>query len=378
MIQFSIKKRSQKSRARLGVLKTPHGEVETPALVTVATQAAVKALSSEDAYKAKSQIAISNTFHLHLRPGEDVVKKHGGLHKFASWDRPLMTDSGGFQVFSLGFGKDFGMSKILKKQAESDVKKGQQPRLLSINDDGVRFTSYLDGKEVFLGPKESIRIQEKLGADIILAFDECPPPNATKEYVRHSVARTHEWAKVCLKAKKSKQALYGIVQGGSFEDLRKQSAEFIGGLPFDGFGIGGEMGVDKKWMFKMLRMTTDILPEKKPRHLLGNGYLEDVVEIAKSGVDTFDCVVPTHHARHGTAFTSAGRLDLNRSVFLKDTKKLDPKCKCEVCGTYSRGYISHLLKAREISALRHLTLHNLYFFNTFLEKVRKDIQTGKI
>lgn len=378
MLKFSIRKRSPKSRARLGILKTSHGEVQTPALVTVATQAGVKALSSEDSFAAKSQIAICNTFHLHLRPGEDTVKKHGGLHKFMSWPRPLMTDSGGFQVFSLGFGKDFGISKILKSRAADEVAKGQQPKLLKINRDGVLFTSYLDGKHVFLGPKESMRIQEKLGADIIFAFDECPPPNANKEYVRHSMERTHEWAKICLKAKRSKQALFGIVQGGSFEDLRKQSAHFISSLPFDGFGIGGEMGVDKKWMFKMLQMTTDILPEGKPRHLLGNGYLEDIVNIVRSGVDTFDCVVPTHHGRHGTAFTSAGSLDLNRATFLKDTKKLDPKCDCEVCETYSRGYLCHLVKSREISALRHLSFHNLYFFNTFLEKVRRDIQAGRI
>ena len=378
MLKFAILKRSKKSRARLGVLKTPHGEVETPALVTVATQAGVKALSSEEAFRAKSQIAICNTFHLHLRPGENIVKKQGGLHKFMGWPRPLMTDSGGFQVFSLGFGKDFGISKILKKQAASDVREGQQPKLLSINGDGVRFTSYLDGKQIFLGPKESMRIQKKLGADIIFAFDECPPPNATKEYVRHSVARTHEWAKICLAAKKSEQALFGIVQGGSFEDLRRQSAKFVGKLPFDGFGIGGELGVDKKWMFKMLKMTTDILPEGKPRHLLGNGYLEDMVNIAKAGVDTFDCVVPTHHARHGTAFTSAGRLDLNRAVFLKDTKKLDPKCDCEVCATYSRGYLAHLVRAKEIAALRHLSFHNLYYFNSFMERVRQGIRAGRI
>jgi queuine tRNA-ribosyltransferase/7-cyano-7-deazaguanine tRNA-ribosyltransferase len=378
MIKFSIKKKSKKSRARLGILKTPHGEVETPALVTVATQATVKALGTEDAYLAKTKIAIANTFHLHLRPGEDIVKKHGGLHKFASWDRPLMTDSGGFQVFSLGFGKDMGISKILKQNIEGNVVKGQQPKLLSIDDDGVRFTSYLDGREVFLGPKESIKIQEKLGADIIFAFDECPPPHADEEYMKHSVARTHEWAKVCLKTKKSKQALFGIVQGGRFENLRKESAEFIGGLPFDGFGIGGELGVDKKWMFKMLQMTTDILPEAKPRHLLGNGYLEDMAAIASSGIDTFDCVVPTHHARHGTAFTSEGKIDLNRAMFLKDTGKLDPKCKCEVCQTYSRGYLCHLFKARELAAMRHLSVHNLHFFNTFMEKVRRDIQMGKI
>ena len=378
MIKFSVLKRSKKSRARLGVLSTPHGDVETPSLVAVATQAGVKTLTSAEVSAAKCQIAISNTFHLHLRPGEDVVRKHGGLHKFMSWNRPLMTDSGGFQVFSLGFGKDFGMGKILKNKAEKNVSHGQQPRLLKISADGVTFTSYLDGKKIFLGPKESMRIQEKLGADIIFAFDECPPPNATREYVEKSLSRTHAWAKMSLEAKKSKQALFGIVQGGAHKDLRLASAKFIGELPFAGFGIGGEMGTDKSWMFKMIGMVTDALPEGKPRHLLGNGHVEDIVKIASAGTDTFDCVTPTHNARHGAAFISGGRLDLGKKELLKDKKPLDPKCKCEVCQTYSRAYIAHLFRAHEIAAMRHLTFHNLYFFNSYLEKVRAGIKAGKI
>ncbi len=378
MIQFKILKKSKKSSARLGILKTPHGEVETPALVGVATQASVKTLTSEEAQRTKTQMLIMNTFHLHLKPGEKLVKKHGGLHKFMNWNRPIMTDSGGFQVFSLGFGKDLGMSKILRKTSNTSIEKGQQPKLLKITDEGVLFTSYIDGRKIFLGPKESIKIQEALGADIMFAFDECPPPNAAREYVEHSLARTHVWARMCLKARKSKQALYGIVQGGSFEDLRRKSAEYIGSLPFDGFGIGGEMGVDKAWMFKMLKGTTDLLSEGKPRHLLGNGYPEDMPGIVRGGIDTFDCVVPTHHARHGVAFTSVGRLDMKKTKFLGDKKPLDPRCECEVCEHYSRGYITHLLRAKEVTPLRLLTFHNLFYFHSLMEALRKEIKKGKI
>jgi queuine tRNA-ribosyltransferase/7-cyano-7-deazaguanine tRNA-ribosyltransferase len=229
-----------------------------------------------------------------------------------------------------------------------------------------------------LGPKESIRIQEKLGADIIFAFDECTSPMASEEYTKASLKKTHEWAKICLKAKRTKQALYGIVQGGKFPDLRKESARFIGSLPFDGFGIGGEFGDDKKTMINMLKLTLKELPEEKPRHLLGIGYLEDIPKIIKAGVDTFDCIVPTHYARRGMAYTSSGELDLNKDILKNDKKVLDPKCGCPVCQKYSRGYIHHLLRAREMTGMSLLTLHNLYFFNNFVERIRNDIKKGLI
>ncbi len=352
--------------------------METPTLVPVATQATIKTLTSEETLKTKSQILVVNTFHLHLKPGEKFVKAAGGLHKFMNWPRPLMTDSAGFQVFSLGFGRDYKLGKIAKEKSPVVVKTGQQPKLLKIQPDGVIFTSPVDGRKLFLGPKESIKIQEALGADIIYAFDECTPPNADHEYTRQSLLRTHRWAKVCLETKKSKQALFGIIQGGKFKDLRIESARVLGALAFNGFGIGGEFGDDKRLMIKMLEWVNAELPEERPRHLLGIGYLEDIPKVIKTGIDTFDCIVPTHQARHGVAFTSEGKLDLNKSKFLKDRKSLDPKCSCEVCESYTRSYISHLVKAKEITALRLLTFHNLHFFNTFVERIRQEIKNGKI
>lgn len=380
MFQFKILKKSAKSRARLGLLETSHGIVETPAFVPVATQAAVKAMTSEEVVRTNSQILIANTFHLHIRPGEKIVKAGGGLQKFMNLQKPFMTDSGGFQVFSLGFGKDFGTGKILKqKQNSGQIQLGQQPKLLKISEEGVLFRAYTDGREMFLGPKESIKIQEALGADIILAFDECTSPIAGLEYTKKSMERTHRWADVCLKTKKSKQALYGIVQGGKFKDLRIKSADYIGSRPFDGFAIGGEFGDDKKIMIQMLDWIIPKLPDEKPRHLLGIGYLEDMPKIIASGADTFDCIVPTHYARRGIAFTSAGELDLNSLKFLNDRKPVDPKCGCEVCqGGYSRSYITHLLRAKEITPLRLLTFHNLYFFNHYAAKLREDIKNGKL
>ncbi len=387
MIEFKVLKKSKKSRARLGILKTPHGEVETPSLVPVATQAVVKTLTSEEVLQTKSRILISNTFHLHLKPGEKIVRQNGGVHKFMNWPRPLMTDSGGFQVFSLGFGHDLNVGKVLKyfpgrtgpgDKNEKMIKEGAQPKSLKITDDGVHFRSPLDGRELFLGPKESMKIQDDLGADIIFAFDECTSPLSTYEYVKKSLRRTHEWAKICIKAKKSRQALFGIVQGSHFKDLRRESATFIDSLDFPGFGIGGDLGDSKETMIKILRWTMPYLDDKKPRHLLGIGYLEDMENIVKEGIDTFDCTVPTHYARRGIAFTGSGRLDLRQSKFLKDKSPLDKNCDCKVCAIYHRSYICHLLRANEITPLSLLTFHNLYFFNSFVEKIREKIKNGKI
>jgi len=382
MIKFKILKKSKKSNARLGILETSNGSVETPALVTVATQGVVKTLASHEVEEAKSQILISNTYHLHLKQAEKIVKSAGGLHKFMNWKRPLMTDSGGFQVFSLGFGRDHGVGKILKQKKDISVSLGEQPKLLKISDNGVEFRSPIDGRKIFIGPKESMKIQEELGADIIFAFDECTSPVADYEYTKKSLALSHKWAKECIKARspnsKKNQALFGIVQGGKFSDLRIESAKFISSLSFDGFGIGGEFGDDKKTMGKMLKVVLDNLPAEKPRHLLGIGHLEDIPEIMKAGMDTFDCIVPTHYARHGTAFSSDGRIDMKQSKFLKDKKPIDKKCDCYVCRDYTRSYISHLFKAGEITALKLLTFHNLYFFNSYIERLREDIKKGKL
>ena len=381
MIDFKILKKSKKSRARLGVLRTPHGEVETPALVGVATQATVKALTCEEVKIAKSQILISNTYHLHIRPGEEVVEKAGKLHKFMNWGGALMTDSGGFQVFSLGFGKDYGVGKTFREEwdkAKTEITKGQQPQNMKITKDGVWFRSYLDGRELFLGSKESIRIQERLGADIIFAFDECTPTLSNHEYAKDSMLKTHDWAAKCVKAKKSDQALYGIVQGSKFKDLREESAKFISSLDVAGFGIGGDLGESKKGTKQVLDWVIPNLDERKPRHLLGIGKLDDMKIIIQGGADTFDCTVPTHYARRGVAFTSLGRLDIDKTRYLKDQKPLDKNCKCPVCQTYSRSYLCHLFRARELTAFKFLTLHNLFYFNTVVENLRKDIKNNKI
>ena len=377
-MQFHISKKSKLSNARLGFLETSHGVIETPCLVPVATQGVVKTLTSQEAEQTKSQILIANTFHLHLKPGEPFIQKAGGLHTFMNWKKPLMTDSGGFQVFSLGFGRDHGVGKILKTKNNKEIKIGAKPQNIKIMQDGVYFRSPIDGRELFIGPKESIKIQEKIGADIIFAFDECTAPLADYEYTKNSLVKTHKWAEICLKAKKSNQALYGIVQGGRFKDLRQESAKFIGSLPFDGFGIGGEFGGDKKTMTEMLQWVIAELPEKKPRHLLGIGQLEDMENIIKAGVDTFDCTIPTHYARRGIAFTSEGKLNLKQTKFLKKREPLDKNCVCNVCLNYKKDYICHLLKAGEITALRLITFHNLHYFNSCVEEIRAKIKRGEI
>lgn len=379
MFDFTILKKSRRSRARLGILTTSHGAVETPAIVPVATNATIKALRSDEVLATNTQILISNTYHLHISPGEKNIKSAGGLNTFMHWPRPTMTDSGGFQVFSLGFGRDHGVGKITKffpGKLERAIEKGHQPKSLVITDDGVRFRSPLGGEERFLGPKESIAIQEKIGADIIFAFDECTPPGATRDYVRTSLTRTHRWAKMCVAAKKSKQALYGIVQGSQFKDLREESARFVNKLDVQGFGIGGDLGESKTGTKKVLDWTLPKLDQKKPRHLLGIGHLEDIEIIVKAGVDTFDCTVPTHYARRGIAFTSSGRVDFNKAPLLSDKNPVDPKCECLVCVNYRRNYIAHLIRANEITGGALLTFHNLYFFNEYVRKIREKIKRG--
>lgn len=389
MIEFKILKKSKKSGARLGILKTLHGIVETPALVPVATQAVVKTLTSEEAEAAKCQILIANTFHLHVRGVDKIVAaptqgRSSGLHKFMNWPRPLMTDSGGFQVFSMGFGHDLNIGKIgyFPKKEKIIIDKNSQPKRVRITSQGVYFRSPVDGRELFLGPRESIKIQEALDADIIFAFDECTPPLSSRAYIEAAVKRTHNWAKICVNTKKGRQAIFGIIQGSKYKDLRIKSAKFINSLGFDGFGIGGDLGESKSDTKKILEWCLPHLNESKPRHLLGIGKIEDIENIIKSGIDTFDCTVSTHYGRRGIAFTSEGTLDFNKSKFLNPPtsgkKPLDPKCGCSVCQNYKRNYIAHLFKAGEITAMRLLTSHNLYFFNTFVEQIREKIKSGKI
>ena len=383
MIEFQVIKKSNKSLARLGILKTSHGEIETPTLVPVATQAVIKTLTSEEVLETKTQILISNTFHLHLKPGEDFIRKSGGLHKFMNWRKPIMTDSGGFQVFSLGFGHDLNVGKLLKYfpgKNHQIIEHGKQPKRLKITDDGVIFKSPIDGKELFIGPKKSIDIQKKLGADIIFAFDECTAPLCSYDYAKKALKRTHNWAKICVESMRGnkKQSLFGIIQGSRFKDLREEGADFINSLDFAGFGIGGYLGEDKRQMKEVVGWAVSRLQVSKPRHLLGIGYLEDIENIIKWGIDTFDCTVPTHYARRGIAFTGAGKINFNKTLLLKSKISLDKNCSCFVCKNYKRNYIAHLIRAKEITGMKLLTFHNLYYFNNFVEKIREKIKSGKL
>lgn len=378
MISFDVIKKSDKSRARAGILTTPHGEIETPTLVGVATQATMKALTWDQVEATGTQVLIENAFHLHLKPGEKIVKAAGGLHEFSNWKKPIMTDSGGFQVFSLGFGEDHGVGKILKEKSNLKIEEGQQPQKIKITEEGVEFRSPVDGHKVFIGPKESIKIQEDLGADIINAFDECTSPVADYEYTKTSMEKTHRWAQICLDVKQSNQAMYGIVQGGKFKDLRLESAKKINSMGFNGYGIGGEFGDDKKTLTEMLSWVMPNLDDNKPRHLLGIGHPDDFLPIIQEGVDTFDCIAPTHYARHGMVFTSSGRVNMRRADALVNNEPLDKNCLCFVCQNYKTSYLAHMLKAHEITPLTLLSFHNLYFFQQQVVKLREDILNGKI
>jgi queuine tRNA-ribosyltransferase/7-cyano-7-deazaguanine tRNA-ribosyltransferase len=345
----------------------------------------VKGLRSDEIAATKTQLLISNTYHLHLQPGEKIVKAGGGINTFMNWPKPTMTDSGGFQVFSLGFGRDLGVGKVTKTakyyptKIERAVERGAQPNAVKITDDGVHFRSPLSGEELFLSPKISIGIQEKLGADIIYAFDECTPPGASYDYMKTSLERTHRWAKQCIAFKKSDQALYGIVQGSYFEDLRKESARYVASLEgFAGYGIGGDLGESKIGTSTILNWVIPLLDQRKPRHLLGIGDIDDMERIIKGGADTFDCTIPTHYARRGIAYTSRGKLDFNKASLLRDKGAIDRTCACVACAQYSRSYIAHLVRANEITGGALLTFHNLYFFNTYVEKLREKIKKGEL
>lgn len=389
---FQIKKKSRRSRARLGKVITPHGEVNTPAFIPVATQATVKSLDSQDLKALGVQIVLGNTYHLHLRPGEKVIARAGGLHQFMNWVGPILTDSGGFQVFSLGFGLAHGVGKIANIFPEEGVgKKGKSVRrakLAKIDEKGASFTSHIDGKLYRLTPKKSIAIQEKLGADIILAFDECTSPLSSYTYTKKALARTHRWAEESLKAKKREnQALFGIVQGGEYQDLREISAKFINSLPFEGFAIGGSLGKSKKDMHQVLDWTVPLLADNKPRHLLGIGGVEDIIECVKRGIDLFDCVTPTRNARHGLLYTDLRfkikdarfkKIHITNAKYKKDFKPIDTDCQCYTCQNYSRAYLRHLFMANESLGLRLATIHNLAFWLNLMKTIRQAIKDNKL
>ncbi len=383
MFDFKIHKKS--GRARLAEFSTPHGVIQTPSFVPVATKATIKTLDSDDARKIGFNAVLANTYHLMLQPGSKIVKKMGGLHKFMNWQGPIFTDSGGFQVFSLGKGLAEGVGKIRKETiglpASNSTTIGHptsnsKKSLIKITDDGVEFMSHIDGRKIFLRPEDSIRVQEELGADIIFAFDECTSPTDSREYVEKSLERTHAWAKRSLMAhkrnprKRDEQALFGIVQGGDWKQSRAASAKYIGSLAFHGFGIGGSFG--KKEMLDVLDWTTPLLPENKPRHLLGIGLIEDIFLAVERGIDTFDCVEPTRIARHGTLLTAEGRMRITAAKFRADKKPIDKNCPCGLCKNYSRAYLHHLFKANEVLGMRLATIHNL----TFMHKLMADIRTS--
>ncbi|TVP85431.1 MAG: tRNA guanosine(34) transglycosylase Tgt [Alkalicoccus sp.] len=349
-------KTCRQSGARLGKVHTPHGSFETPIFMPVGTLATVKTMSPDELVEMNAQIILSNTYHLWLRPGEDIIQEAGGLHKFMNWDRPILTDSGGFQVFSL-----------------SDLR--------NISEEGVEFRSHLSGEKLFLTPEKSMHIQNALGPDIMMAFDECPPYPAEHDYMKASVERTSRWAERCMEAhqRPHDQGLFGIVQGGEHPDLRRQSAEDLVSLDFPGYAIGGlSVGEPKDVMNRVLEETTPFLPDNKPRYLMGVGSADSLIDGAVRGIDMFDCVLPTRIARNGTLMTSTGRLVVRNAAYARDFRPLDENCSCRVCRNYSRAYIRHLIKSNEMLGLRLCSYHNLHFLLQLMENVREAIRNDRL
>lgn len=355
-IRYELIKTCKQSGARLGRLHTPHGVIETPVFMPVGTLATVKTMSPEELKEIGAGIILSNTYHLWIRPGEEIVEEAGGLHSFMNWDGAILTDSGGFQVFSL-----------------SSMRK--------IEEEGVHFRSHLSGEALFLSPEKAIQIENALGADIIMAFDECPPYPADHSYVKNSLERTTRWAERCLKAhqKPDKQALFGIVQGGVYKDLRELSARQLISLDFPGYAVGGlSVGEPKELMYEALEWTVPLLPSTKPRYLMGIGSPDALIEGAIRGIDMFDCVLPTRIARNGTTMTSSGRVVIRNAQYERDFGPLDPECDCYTCRNYSRAYIRHLIKANEVFGIRLTTYHNLYFLTQLMKKVREAILEDRL
>ncbi len=385
---FEINKELENGLGRVGTIKTPHGEIQTPAFVAVGTKGTVKSLTPEQIKETEVQTIIANTYHLYLEPGDEQVKKMGGLHKAMNWDGPLMTDSGGFQVFSLGVAYGKGISKISHSNDEELIlpeftaggnEEKAQATTVKIDPNGVMFRDHQSGGAHYFTPEKSIDIQHNLGADIIFAFDECTSPNESDHYQAEALDRTHRWAKKSLDHHKSKenseyQALFGIVQGGRSEKLRKESAEYIGSLDFDGFGIGGSF--EKEDMDKAVEWVNNILPKEKPRHLLGIGEPLDLFMAVEKGCDLFDCVAPTRIARNGGAYTTTGQINLLNKKFRDDLKPLDEDCECYTCKNYSRSYVAHLHHAKEILGYTLTSIHNIYFITHMVSKMRETMLSG--
>lgn len=378
-IKFEIKKKGP-GLMRAGTISTLHGDINTPAFVTVGTKGTVKALSPEQVKDLGAEVVLANTYHLYLQPQDYRIRDAGGLHKFMNWKGPMMTDSGGFQVFSLGAAYGKNISKItssentpllLSESAEDAIVK-----IATIDPEGVTFKSIIDGSLHYFTPERSIEIQHNIGADIIFAFDECTSPNEPLRYQQEALDRTHRWAKKSLEYHKSKenserQALFGIVQGGRFEELRKESARFLADMDFDGYGIGGSFA--KEDMATAVKWVNDILPEEKPRHLLGIGEPEDLFMAVENGCDLFDCVAPTRVARNGQVYTRDGKKNLCNAEFVDDYLPIDSSCGCYTCKNYTRCYVAHLFRAKEMFAATLASIHNLYFIINLVKGMRQAI-----
>ncbi len=351
-------------RAKRAHMETVHGTIETPVFMNVGTIAAIKgAVSTEDLHEIGTQVQLSNTYHLHVRPGDEIVKRLGGLHKFMVWDRPILTDSGGFQVFSLA-----GLRKI--------------------KEEGVTFQSHVDGRRIFMGPEESMRIQSNLASTIAMAFDECPPALADRSYVKDSIERTARWLVRCKKEMQrlnsledtinKEQLLFGINQGAIYPDLRIEHAKMISELDLDGYAVGGlAVGETHEQMYAMLEETIPYLPKDKPTYLMGVGTPANILEAVERGVDFFDCVYPSRNGRHGHAYTNKGKINIMNKKYELDTRPIEEGCQCPACRTYSRAYIRHLMKAKEMLGMRLLVLHNLYFYNHLMEDIRTALDEGR-
>ncbi len=362
-MKFTVIK--QDGHARRGVFETVHGTVQTPAFMNVATAAAIKGgLSTFDLQNIDTQVMLCNTYHLHIRPGDDIVYEMGGLHKFTKWDKPILTDSGGFQVFSLA-------------------------KLNKIKEEGVTFNSHIDGRKIFMGPEESMQIQSKLGSTIAMAFDECVENPASYKYAKEACERTTRWLERCKiemdrlnsldETINKEQLLFGINQGCTYDDLRVEHMKLISKMDLDGYAIGGlAVGEPKEDMYRIISAVNEFAPEKKPRYLMGVGTPGNIIEGVSRGVDLFDCVMPSRNARHGHLFTKAGIININNAKYSKDDKPIDETCNCPVCQRYSRGYIRHLMKANEILGMRLAVMHNLYFYNNLMKELRFHIENGSL
>ena len=374
---FKIQEKDQKSKARAGVIHTLHGDLETPMIMIVGTRATVKSMTPRQLEEIGVPVVLCNTYHLFLTPGEDLIHESGGLHQFMNWPKPIFTDSGGFQIFSMGHG-------TVAEEIKGKSNMNREKTLLKISEEGASFRSYLDGSIHSLTPEKSIQIQHKLGADMIAVLDECTPFHVQKSYTEDSMHMTHRWLERCQAEHRrlsSRQALFGIIQGGVYPDLRQQSADFIAQADTDGICIGGSLGQDKKQMQEVVEMTIDRLPREKPVHLLGIGDLETLLFGVKMGIDTFDCVAPTRNARHGLLFcseTKTKKIQITNSAYRRDLNPIDKNCDCYVCRNFSRAYISYLLRAREMLGVELCTYHNVHFVVSFMKKIRQAILDNRL